>query len=344
MAQPDKSASVIRGALQRYGLTVMRRFPTRPASFAVPAGRVTHELVSHWIGDGWPGRVSEVLRRVGTPWPRKHVVVGRRFSPGAVALLDKAAANWVEEDGRVRIRTDTGLIVERDVSPPATMRPTAPFRWSPARADVAEVLLATGSVPPVREVAESSGWSREQVSEALRQFDRLNWTEKRGAKRGRTSERVVAAPEPLRESWAEHVVSSPRERLLAHGVVRDPLSFLERELAPRLRRLGRWTVSGWVGSALIAPRVTSIPVLQVYVEATTFQTRLRPALSELGLREVDSGQRVEFWEARPAAFCRTLERRGIPVVHASRLYADLLALGDRGRDAAREVLEVLIGT
>lgn len=321
----------------------MPRFaPTEPTSFVVPVGRVSHKLVTHWVGEGWPSRVREVLRAVGKHWPRSHVVVARSLSPGAIALLTDAHANWVEEDGRAYLRTDTGLIIERDIEPSVRMGHPAGFRWSPARADVAEVTLAAGLVLPVREIAEISDWSREQVSEALRHFDRLGWTRKRGAERGRTSERVITAAEALRESWAEHAASVVRERLLVHGIIRDPLSYLQRDLAPALNRLGKWAVSGWAGSALVAPKVTSIPLLQIYVDARDFDSRLRPCLNELGLREVSDGARVEFWRARAAALHVPLERRGVRVVHANRLYADLLALGERGRDAAREVLEILL--
>lgn len=316
--------------------------PSEAGSLGVRVGRTTHRLVTHWVGQGWPGRVREVLRAVGKPWPRSHVVVARNLSPGAIAILTTADANWIEEDGRAYVRTNTGLIIERDVERPVRTSGPVVFRWSPARADVAEVILAAGSVLPVREIAEITSWSREQVSEALRHFDRVGWTQKRGAKRGRTSERVIAAIEVLRENWAEHAGSAVRERLIAHGIIRDPLSYLERDLAPSLKTLGRWAVSGWAGSALVAPKITTIPLLQIYVNARAFDSRLRPSLTQWGLREVTTGARVEFWSARPAALYLPLERRGVQVVHAHRLYADLLALGERGGDAAREVLEVLL--
>ena len=61
------------------------------------------------------------------------------------------------------------------------------------------------------------------------------------------------------------------------------------------RRAG-WAVSGWAGLELAAPFATTTPSLHVYVADTDFASPLSDAIAEAGLREVDEGGRVTFWQ------------------------------------------------
>lgn len=126
--------------------------------------------------------------------------------------------------------------------------------------------------------------------------------------------------------------------------MRDPLAYLERELAPALGSIGHYAASGWAGLQLAAPFVSTVPTLHLYVEARAFDAGLPRLLRRVGIREVSEGARIEFWHARRAALHRAIapRRAGVPVVHPSRLYADLLTLGDRGRAAAEHVRAELL--
>lgn len=306
---------------------------------AIRVGRSRHKLVAHWAGAGWPNLVRPIAERLGARWPRDHVVVARRLSPGAVEWLRERDANWADAAGQARIVTRSGLFVLREVPAPPSRRAPSAFSWSPARTDVAEVLLAEGRVPRLAELADLSGWSVPQVGEALRRFDTEGWTRKEGGERGARARRLLVDAEGLRERWAEHVKVSARARLLGHTLMREPLAYLERELAPALDGIGRYAASGWAGLQLIAPFVSTVPTLHLYVEAQIFDAELPRLLRRLGIREVSEGARIEFWRARPAALhqAKAPRRTSVSVVHPSRLYADLLTLGDRGRVAAEHV-------
>jgi hypothetical protein len=60
------------------------------------------------------------------------------------------------------------------------------------------------------------------------------------------------------------------------------------------------------------------------------------------LREVDEGGRVIFWRADPRILKLAERKHGVPVVSASRLYADLASFEARGQDAADHVKALLI--
>lgn len=316
---------------------------TGAVDLSIDHGSRPERLIGHWVR-GWPSDVRALLDAVGRPWPREHVVLAPRFSPGAIALLESAGANWGEATGRGRIRTSGGLAVstaDREFSA-TKLQDSGALIWSPARADIAEILLVQRMVPRLEELKRLTGWSVPQISQTLRAFDRQGWTTRGGSARGVGATRELAGWEPLLESWAAYLTAAPRHGISAHATFRDPLSYIETTLARAWKDL-RWSASGWAGLQLTAPFVTSVPRLHLYVDAKQFHTALPLALGAAGLREVGEGARVEIWPAREAAFVGSADRRpGVRVVHGTRLYADLLALGDRGREAALHVREEVL--
>lgn len=83
--------------------------------------------------------------------------------------------------------------------------------------------------------------------------------------------------------------------------------------------------------------------VHVYVPAERFATELDEILRGVGLREVEEGGRVEFWEANFPLITQLGQPSQIPVASTPRLYADLLALGGRGTDAAQHLRETKLG-
>lgn len=323
----------------------VRASPGRNGSvdLRIDHGSRPQRLVGHWVR-GWPGDVQVLLAQVGEPWPRDHVILSTRFSPGAIALLDRAGANWGDATGRSRIRTTGGLSIrtaDREATGSERQRSGAVV-WSPARADVAEILLVRRAVPRLEELKRLTGWSVPQIGQTLRAFDRQGWTVRAGSARGAGATRAVGGWEPLLESWAAYLAAAPRRGISAHATYRDPLTYIETTLTRAWSGL-RWSTSGWAGLQLTTPFVTSVPRLHLYVDVEQFDDRLPIALDAAGLREVVEGARVEIWPARAAVFVGSaIGRSGVRVVHATRLYADLLALGDRGREAALHVQEELL--
>lgn len=332
-------------ALER-PLTSAEEAGPRSARATVTVGRAKHTLELRWVGRGWPADVEQVLRTVSSPWPRQLVLVAHRFSLGAIEQLAERDANWVDETGAARIETPGGLLVVRDRSDDAGgPDPAKGFRWAASSVEIAELLLAhpPAGIFRARELAERSNWSYPQLTKLLRQFNARGWVEKVGGSRGVGSGWRLRDPAGLLEAWTEYLITHPPETVLAHRVLRDPMQFAKTELARVLGPRIPWALSGWAGLELTAPFVTTVPVLHVAVEAQALiDGRLRDAMRAAKLREVDEGARVEFRALSGFTLSLAMKRRGVQVVSAPRLYADLRALGGRGEEAADHVREELL--
>jgi hypothetical protein len=327
-------------------VTSVKETGPRSVRATVAVGRAKHALELCWVGRGWPADMEQVLRDIPSPWPRQLVLVGQRFSPGAIELLVEQDANWVDETGVARIATANGLLVLRDRSEDAAGPASAVgFRWSASSIEIAELLLAR---PPegvfsAGQLAKQSGWSHPQTTKLLRQFSARGWVEKAGGSRGVGSGWLLADSAGLLDAWTQHLVTHPPETVLAHRVLRDPMQFVRTDLARALDPRMEWALSGWAGLELAAPFVTTVPVLHVAVDKNALlDSRLRDALRTARLREVDEGARIEFRALSPFVLSLAMKRHDLPVVSAPRLYADLRALGGRGEEAADHVLQELL--
>lgn len=318
----------------------------RSARVTVVVGSAVHELELRWVGRGWPADLERALGSVPDPWPRQLALVGQRLSPGAVHQLAERRANWLDETGAARIETDSGLLVVREPDESAAERAMPRgFRWAASSLEIAEWLLTE---PPrdtfnAREFTDRSGWSYAQTTKVLRQLSAQGWVKKTGGSRGVGSGWQLADTAGLLEAWTTHLVSHRPETVGAHRVLREPMQFARTEVAQTLGAEMEWALSGWAGLELAAPFVTTVPVIQVAVEAEALvDGRLRGAMRSLGLREVKEGARIEFFALSKFSLSLARKFHGLPVVSAPRLYADLRALGGRGEEAAEHVRQELI--
>ena len=318
----------------------------RSARATVLVGSAAHELELHWVGRGWPADLNQALDSIPTPWPRQLVLVGQRFSPGAVDELTQRRANWLDESGAARIETDSGLFVVREPDEAAAERgmPRG-FRWAASSLEIAEWLLTE---PPrdgfnAREFTDRSAWSYAQTTKVLRQLSARGWVKKTGGSRGVGSGWQLADAAGLLEAWTAYLVDHRPDTVGAHRVLRDPMQFARTELAQTLSPEMEWALSGWAGLELAAPFVTTVPVIQVAVDANALvDGRLREVMRSLGLREVKEGARIEFNAISKFSLSLAREFQGLPVVSPPRLHADLRALGGRGEEAAEHVRQELI--
>lgn len=341
----NRMSSALSRVLERPVESIAETDP-RSARATVAAGNAVHELELRWVGRGWPADLEQTLESLPDPWPRRRVLVGQRFSPGAVDQLAQRRANWLDETGAARIETDTGLLVVREPDEPAAERgmPRG-FRWASSSIEIAEWLLTE---PPqesfnARGIAPRAGWSYAQTTKVLRQLSERGWVKKTGGSRGVGSGWQLADAAGLLEAWTTYLVSHRPEKVGAHRVLRDPMQFARTELAQALRSDMQWALSGWAGLELAAPFVTTVPVIQVAIDASALvDGRLREAMRSLGLREVKEGARIEFLALSEFSVSLSREFHGLPVVSPPRLYADLRALGGRGEEAAERVRQELI--
>jgi hypothetical protein len=301
------------------------------------------EIEVKWAGEGWPQDVRRVAAPVGEQWPANVILLARSLSPGAIEWLRERGANWADEVGQARIIGPGGLVVIRElVQPPGRGAPRS-FSWSRSAIAVAEAILANEDRPlRVVELAKESNWSDAQAAKVLKAFDDQGWTAKQGALRGPGAHRRLVDADGLLAAWSAAVADSPRATRLAHRATKDVMALLRSDLVPALGQTVGWAVSGWAGLELAAPFATTTPSLHIYVADTDFVTPLSEAIEEAGLREVDEGGRVTFWAADARIFAFSHQVEDVPVVNASRLFADLSSFGGRGGDAADHVKAELI--
>jgi len=295
-----------------------------------------------WAGDGWPADVRAVLERLGDTGPQELVIAARRLSPGAIELLTRHGANWVDETGAARL-VGPGVLVIRDGSgEPAQERA---FTWSASAIAAGEALLARDWAEGIGtgELATLLRWSPSQISHVLQSFDGEGWTVKYGPLRGRGARRELVAASDLLERWAEAVSTEDREERQAHRVLRSPLGFLEAELAPALDESTRWALSGWAAAHELAPFASQVPSLQIYVHEDDFERALDRAIRSAGLKDVAEGGKVTFVAAHPSVLALAQPTEVGPVASTPRVYADLLAMGGRGHDVADHLREELMG-
>jgi len=93
---------------------------------------------------------------------------------------------------------------------------------------------------------------------------------------------------------------------------------------------------------LVAPYATTTPSIHIYVADEDFASPLTDAIEQAGLREVDEDGLVTFWATDARVLKLASQIEDVPVVSASRLYADISSFTARGQDAADHLKEQLI--
>jgi hypothetical protein len=117
------------------------------------------------------------------------------------------------------------------------------------------------------------------------------------------------------------------------------VSTLRTEIAPALSDSNhRWAVTGAAASLLLAPYLTEVTTLDLYVDADLMTDPARLAL-RIGARVVDRGHVIEVRELPTSMSARGPVVDGIQVALPVRVYADLLAAGGRLAEAAQHLRE-----
>lgn len=306
----------------------------------------SYEFNAIWVGHGWPSEVREALKRSEVASSTAVVHTARRFSPGAISILKNHNANWADESGQARIVVPPSLFIVRESAPEAKVEAPQTVRWSRSAIHIAELALHEGLAElHTGKLADRINWSASQVSKVLKMFDELGWTEQRGGKSGRATRRELVAPGALLESWSEYIGNQRRRKVLGHRTTKDLLRFAQMELADRLGRdRADWALTTWAGLELTAPFATAVPVLHIYLSKNRFNMEIDEVMRTSGIRRVDEGARIEFWEADfPLIVQSGQPPAGVSVASTPRLYADLVALGGRGADAAQHLRETKLG-
>lgn len=326
-------------------LTALRDVLPRSATVEQPAGTTAgadvvvagRPLEVCWAGEGSLGDVRKLLAHATNP---PQVVVARRLSPGAKALLSEAGIGWVDETGAAEIAVEN-LVVARDGRP--WTPPARPPRWTPATFAVAEAVLV-GIPATVSATAQATGLSTGSCVNALAALTKLGLLEAT-ASRGRNAARRVADPDRLLAAYTHAAATMPATPELAVGVLwpaQDAVAGLI-EIGRRWdQRKREWAATGAVAAAVLAPYLTTVTMADVYVVADSI-AGLQAAAADADLRPIEGGRLV----LRPFPTTTTQRLRtqhnGLRAVPWPRVYLDLQRAGVRGEEAAEHLREVLHG-
>ena len=317
----------------------------------VGRGGTEQTLAPFWAGEGFPADVRAVLRVMrdsplddgATP-----VVVARRLSPGARALLTDLDTSWADESGALDVASGP-ILVHTPGAPP--LRQPRPLRFTPAAGALAELLLTRATagehlVPTITDLATRTGISRGATSRALMFFDAQGWTSSRGPQRGPAARRELLERRAMLEAWGRWYANGRDETVETHTVIRDPSTWL-RDVVARRWRAGTWAVTGLAALDQRAPFATAVNPIDLYLHGAEFDSDLDAHLRAVGLVRVDTGVRVRVLRADRHLHLpdpETPTETGFPVVDDVRLYGDLLRRGGvRAEDYATHLREHRIG-
>jgi hypothetical protein len=284
-----------------------------------------------WLTVGWPRQVSEALRSR----PRPDVIVAPRLSPGAREIARKRRLGWVDETGAAEI-LDGALLISRTGNPPTPL--DTKLGWRAATLAVCEILLV-GCPATVSAVTDMTGLAASTIAESLKflEDDGLLNTD---AARGPLSRRYVTDVDALLDAYAAAAERLRRPTSLRVGVLwRDPIkgaidaghSWQDANI--------RWAVTSALSAAVLAPMLTEVTPMEIYVTGRTFGD-LRHAAAVAGLREIDGGRLLLRPFPTPANGTVTQQiEPGLISVLWPRAYADLRTTGVRGEEAAEHLRE-----
>ena len=286
-----------------------------------------------WAGKGYLGDVRRILG-MGRPWP--DVIAAQRMSPGARKELADAGISWVDETGSAEIAI--GLIVVSRMGMPSRAR-TEIQRWTPSVMAIVEAIFC-GAKPTVSDTEAATGLSEGSCTNALRFLTQQGLLESE-VKRGPRSARKVVDQQKLLDAYVRAVETTPSGLSLQVGLVgRDPVSELV-EIGARWSELNiTWASTGLIAANVIAPYITSVTSVDVYVSAKTI-IGLEAIAIKADLRAIEGGRLT--LRPFPTITTRTMSRKidGLQIAPWPRIYADLLHAGVRGEDAADHLLEVI---
>lgn len=287
-----------------------------------------------WAGKGHLGDV----RRILSTGPQPDIVVAQKMSPGARGELAKAGVSWVDEAGFAEVVVGL-IVVSRTGSPTSTK--VRIKRWSPSVIAITEAILC-GVAPTVSNTLSATGLSEGSCTNALRFLTDQGMLESE-VERGPMSARRVVDTQKLLDAYIDAVERSPSGLSLEVGVIgRDPVKELV-EIGKRWDHENiAWTSTGLIAAEVIAPLITSVSSMEVYVGAKTI-VGLEAVAKKAGLLPIRGG-RLKL-KPFPSVAVRNMSEvvHGISVAPWPRIYADLLSAGVRGEDAAEHLLEVILG-
>lgn len=276
--------------------------------------------------------VHEAVNRPNTPL----LLVADETTAEARRILEEHGIAVVDGLGNVHIELP-GLLFHLEGH--RRLRQSRPARLTGKAGLVAQALLLHADRDwQVQDLAEEAGISLGLAHRVLARLEAEGVITAEG--KGRNRVRRVTNPTALLDLWAEENVERPT-RTIGHLLAQTPRQLI-KEVGANLGRSGvDYALTGAAAAALVAPLITAVPVVDVWVTATAAPGELHKAART---EPVQDGQNVVFLQAKddtPLVFREQVEN--LWVANRMRLYADLRRDPRRGREQADHLREEVIG-
>jgi len=260
--------------------------------------------------------------------------------------VEREGLGWADEAGRADISMKSGLVIFRQSSTIRQRRGPS-MGWTRSTLAVAEAALS-GTTPTVESIEQATGLSRHATANALSRLEDLGFLERPRALRGPQSARSIINISTFLDTYAKAAAEQRQKQspVLVHRLWnRDPLDTLASGIGPALTGANAgWAVTGAAASVLLAPYLTDVTILELYIDAETMSDRTNLA-SLLGGRIVEKGHRIEIREVPTPMTLKGPVIDDMQVALPVRVYADLRAAGGRWAEAGQHLRETLdVGT
>jgi len=270
------------------------------------------------------------------------VVVAQTSTASARRILAEHEIGVVDGAGAARIALP-GLIVHIEPVPGASRssdRAARQARLAGRSSLIGQALLLwSDETWQVQGLAQRCGVSKALVSTLLRRLEEDGIVTSHGA--GPNKLRRLERPAALLDLLAEEHQDRGVESIAGYRFSQSPAQ-LAGSVAHALGRENvRYALTGFAASELIAPLVTSVPEVAVWVGGAR---PLREMLTDVGGEPVDVGANLIMRRARddgPLAFA--VERDGVMLANPVRIYLDLVGDPRRGAEQAEHVRREVLG-
>jgi hypothetical protein len=197
--------------------------------------------------------------------------------------------------------------------------------------------------PTVEAIESATGISRGASANALARMEKLGLLHRSQGTRGSGSARSVVDDDSFVDGYATAAaILRLRQRVIrVHRLWKDPLEAFKSEIGPALNRASQsWAVTGAAASILLAPYLSDVTVVELYVDDDLFATPDHLA-DVLGGQVVDRGQLIEVRALPTSMSSKGPVVSGIHLALPARVYADLMAAGGRSAEAAHHLRETV---
>jgi hypothetical protein len=343
----------IEGPLGRNTLGILREIPGVAAErtvgdrqrpdIVVRVGDVSHVVelkTQHMTNAASAHQLIEYARRL--PNDVHLLVVARTTTEEARRLLENAGVAVMDAQGNVRVDLP-GIFVWTEGRPIQATREKQdepPVKLTGKAGIAAQALL----LEPlhwwqVHDLAIAADISVGLAHRVFTRLERDQLIEVKGA--GPKRIRRVSNPAALLDLWAEEMADRRVTQVRAFRLARDARAHATTLSGLLTEAKVDHAVTGPAGAARLAPFITSIPVVEIWITDTVVLTN---AVEAMGGEVVDQGHNILLRQAAgdtPLVFRTEVEN--VWTVNPFRMYFDLLQDPRRGREQADRLREEVIG-